>query len=284
MIIVRASHLFYLIVAMIFRKLQEKLENKMDEDEEEGDDDEEKAPRWKSERQIELEQGDDYILDLKKKYLIPDDQKYDIIPETWEGHNIADFIDPDIMEKLDALEKEEEEREKAGFYDSEESEEDESYAEIKELAGKIRYKKACMKEEQIIDNTTKSVMPRNTLAKKRERSVSRLKREFEDLGVDMKDTKGAHFTRTNERSASRKRLKVDDGSSRRARSSSRMPRDQSGVKDAVQVKKIKKIQNKTREKNFSMHGKAGESDRAIKCKMPKHLFAGKRGNGKTDRR
>lgn len=273
------------IPAAALKKQQDKAESKMDDGEDEDDEEEkdEEKTKYRTERQIELEEGDDYILDLKKKYLIPDDQKYDIIPETWQGHNIADFIDPDIMEKLDALEKEEEEREKAGFYDSEESEEDESYAEIKELAGKIRYKKALMKEEQIIDNTTKSVMPRNTVAKKRERSVSKLKREFEELGVDMKDTKGAHFTRT-DRSLSRKRLKVDDGSSRRARSSSRLPRDQSGVKDVTQVKKLKKLQDKTRNKNFSAHGKAGESDRAIKCKMPKHLFAGKRGNGKTDRR
>jgi nucleolar GTP-binding protein len=33
-----------------------------------------------------------------------------------------------------------------------------------------------------------------------------------------------------------------------------------------------------------MLAKAGESDRAIRVKMPKHLFAGKRKNGKTDRR
>ena len=31
-------------------------------------------------------------------------------------------------------------------------------------------------------------------------------------------------------------------------------------------------------------GRASESDRRIPCKMPKHLFSGKRGNGKTDRR
>merc|ERR1719245_841394 len=71
----------------------------------------------------------------KMERSLPDDQKYDVVPETWQGHNIADFIDPDIMEKLEALEKEEEARERAGFYDSEESEEDESYAEVKELAG-----------------------------------------------------------------------------------------------------------------------------------------------------
>ena len=41
-----------------------------------------------------------------------------MIPEHWHGHNIADYIDPDIKEKLEALEKEEEERERAGVYDS----------------------------------------------------------------------------------------------------------------------------------------------------------------------
>merc|ERR1712112_204720 len=104
----------------------------------------------------------DYIVDLKKNFDLPADQKYDIIPETWQGHNIADFVDPDIMEKLEALEKEEEARERSGFYDSEESEEDESYAEIKELARKIRYKKGQLKMSRLIDGTNKSRMPRDT--------------------------------------------------------------------------------------------------------------------------
>merc|ERR1719446_455095 len=76
------------------KKRQEKMQRNLAEDEEEM---ETSVPKRKTEREIELEQGDDYIVDLK--------QKYDIIPETWQGHNIADFIDPDIMEKLEALEK-----------------------------------------------------------------------------------------------------------------------------------------------------------------------------------
>jgi len=259
----------------------------MDQDESDDTKEEEDSVQFKTERQIELEQGDEYILDLKKKYDLPEDQKYDIVPETWNGHNIADFIDPDIMEKLDALEKEEEAREAAGFYDDESSEEDENYAEIKELAGKIRYKKGVMKVEQRIDRKKRPVMPRNTVAKKRERSVSKLKRDFEELGVDMKHTKGAHFTKTTPaRSTSRaaKRSKMDVDSESKTRSSSRLPRDQSGVKNAEQGKKLKKIANKVRNKQFSAHGKAGESDRHIAVKKPKHLFAGKRGMGKTDRR
>lgn len=29
--------------------------------------------------------------------LMNDEEKHDKIPEVWEGHNIADYIDPDIM-------------------------------------------------------------------------------------------------------------------------------------------------------------------------------------------
>ena len=71
----------------------------------------------------------------------------------------------------------------------------------------------------------------------------------------------------------------DDG-----RSQSRTPRDQSGIRDPVQRKKLKVLAKKTARKAFATHGKAGESDRKILCKKPKHLFSGKRGTGKTDRR
>jgi len=267
----------------VLKKRLKKAEEAMEEEEEETE-----APRRKTERQIELEEGDDYIVDLQKNYDLPDDQKYDVIPETWQGHNIADFVDPDIMEKLEALEKEEEARERAGYYDSEESEEDENYEEIKELAGKIRDKKAKMKRDQFIDNTKKPIMPRSTAAKGRERSVARLRQEFTELGVDMADTDKAHFTQTNKRKARsesrtpNKKAKMEGEEN--GRSQSRTPRDQSGIRDPVQRKKLKRLEKKTARKEFASSGKAGESDRRILCKKPKHLFSGKRGTGKTDRR
>ena len=46
--------------------------------------------------------------------------KNDIMPEIMEGKNVADFIDPDIMERLEALEREEEKLEAEGFYESDE--------------------------------------------------------------------------------------------------------------------------------------------------------------------
>ena len=45
----------------------------------------------------------------------------DKMPEIMDGKNVADFIDPDIAEKLEALEREEEKLEAEGFYDSEDN-------------------------------------------------------------------------------------------------------------------------------------------------------------------
>uniref|UniRef100_A0A2K6EYQ4 Nucleolar GTP-binding protein 1 n=1 Tax=Propithecus coquereli TaxID=379532 RepID=A0A2K6EYQ4_PROCO len=57
-------------------------------------------PKKKRERDLELEMGDDYILDLQKYWdLMDSSEKYDKIPEIWEGHNVADYIDPQIREK-----------------------------------------------------------------------------------------------------------------------------------------------------------------------------------------
>lgn len=40
--------------------------------------------------------------------MLKDEWKYDIMPEIYNGKNIADFVDADILQKLDELEKEEE--------------------------------------------------------------------------------------------------------------------------------------------------------------------------------
>ena len=41
--------------------------------------------------------GGVYSMDMNKLYRLENDAwKYDIIPEIMDGHNIADFIDPDI--------------------------------------------------------------------------------------------------------------------------------------------------------------------------------------------
>lgn len=238
----------------------------------------------KTERDLEVELEDDYSLDLKKNYDLPADFKYDVIPEFWEGKNIADYIDPDIMAKLEELEREEELRIESGVYDKEEEELDEEEKEIHRLAGKIREKKAIIAIESRIGRSGGApVMPR--AGRKRERSVSRLRTEFEELGVDMSNKGGAHFSRTKSRSASRPPIKkARSDSTGRVSSSSRVtPRDQSGIRNVELKAKAKKMGHKAQGK-MNQFGKAGEADRHIAVKMPRHLYSGKRGIGKTDRR
>ena len=55
-------------------------------------------PAVKLARDVELEMGDDYKLDLQQHWLLDnEEEKGDIVPEIYLGKNIADFIDPDIM-------------------------------------------------------------------------------------------------------------------------------------------------------------------------------------------
>ena len=73
------------------------------------------------------------------------------------------------------------------------TDDDAEYEEIHELAERIREKKKLMKNDQKINNTKKPTIPRTAEPKARERSVKRLKREFEELGVDMETDGGANF-------------------------------------------------------------------------------------------
>jgi len=230
-----------------------------------------------------LELGDDYILDLKKNYDLPDEEKYDIVPEIWQGHNIADYIDPDIMQKLEELEKEEALREAAGLYDIDDSEEDEETKGIRTLATRIREKKKLLQiDARIRKASTKPKLPRT--APTRDRSASRLREQMENLGVDMSETKNAHFIRSQSepremRPVKRKR----EDSEGRVRSSSKVPRDASGLRDVHSQMKAKKIAKKA-QRPMNRNARKGEGDRKIVDLKPKHLFAGKRKMGKTDRR
>ncbi|CAB1326093.1 unnamed protein product [Coregonus sp. 'balchen'] len=232
------------------------------------------APKRKTERDLEVEMGDDYILDLQKYWdLMNQDEKYDVIPEIWEGHNIADYIDPEIMKNLEDLEKEEELKEKAGEYETDEESEDEEMQEIRQLAKQIREKRklkiVCSKDKDVHGPR----LPRTV--KKVERKT--LEKEMGDLGLDMTGKDDSHYAVNARRSRSvgvakkRKReASVVPTSRTRSQSASRPPRDQSGVRDP--------------KKDMNRQGKKGEADRHVFDLKPKHLFSGKRKSGTNDHR
>ncbi|XP_064644176.1 GTP-binding protein 4-like [Lineus longissimus] len=239
-------------------------------------------PKKRLERHIEEEMGDDYVLDLQKGWdLANPEEKYDVIPEIWQGHNIADFIDPEIEKKLEELEKEEGLREQAGYYDSDESEEDEEMKEVRKTAKVIRTKrKLRVLQSKEKRRTQGPRLPRT--AKKVERNA--ITTEMGAMGVDIEHPDEANFSKSRGRSGSRKPLKrKSERSESRARSSSRTPRDKSGVRDEPMAKKVRKL-HKLGQRQMNRYARAGEADRHIAEKKPKHLFSGKRGLGKTDRR
>lgn len=242
------------------------------------------APKKRLEKDIEVEMGDDYILDLQKYWdLMNPSERTDKVPEIWQGHNIADYIDPEIMKKLEELEKEEELREGAGEYDSDIESEDEEMTEIRELAQQIREKKKL----KILESKEKDIhaprLPR-TVKKVQRKS---LEKEMSSLGLDMTEKDQTHYAaQARSRSLQRKRKRDESEppvSVARSRSSSKTPRDQSGMRDVKMVKKAKKIMKNSQKKGNRL-GKKGEADRHVFDLKPKHLLAGKRKSGKTDRR
>merc|ERR1712002_664671 len=222
------------------------------------------AVQKKLERQIELEMDDEYILDLQKNWDLKNiEDKSDNIPEIWEGHNVADYIDPDILAKLDALEKEEEMREKAGFYDSDMSEEDEDMQELRKTASKIREVKTIrILESRENKRNEKPRMPRTG----KKVDFTHMKKNLGKLGLEIEED--SHVA---SRSASR------------ARSTSKPPRDKSGVRDDVMAAKVRKM-SKVAQRKPNQDARKGEADRHIFDLKPKHLFSGKRKAGKTTRR
>jgi len=274
-----------------------------DDDDEEDEaqdagDGEMEVEKKKLEREIELEMGDDYTLDLRKNWDLKNpEEKYDAIPEIWNGHNIADFVDPEIFEKLEALEKEEEIREKAGFYNNDSESEDDDMREIRELALQIRDKKKIMLQE---GGERRSVQKPRLPRGAKPKSEKDFLQEMNGLGIEVDDSK-QHFKRTKSRGRSlvKKDLKrkapaameVDGDTSSLARSKSAhrsashlsKTRDQSGLRDASQVGKVRKIMKRS-QTPMNRNAKKGEADRAIPAKKPKHLFAGKRGKGTNNKR
>jgi len=261
--------------------LQKKLENAA------------KKQKRKLEKDLEIELGDDYSLDFKKNYVtIPEEERWDDIPEFFEGKNIADYIDPDIFEKLEELEREEGMRDESGVYAPPDLSLDETMKEIRQIAKQIRTKRFMLRDERrMLGKHTP--MPRNKVPRTKDRSVSQLKSTMENLGVSMEGTENANFTKkvvsTKRTLVPIKKALLDKESSAVVRSTGqalkRAPaRDQQGVKDVIMKRKLKIMANKDIARKVKRMCLKGEADRFIGNKMPKHLFSGKRGSGKTDRR
>jgi len=257
-------------------------------------------PKIQTERDLELALDDEYVLDLRKTWDLKNpEEANDVIPEIWNGKNVADFVDPDILEKLEALEKEEEEREKSGFYKLDAMQFDEDDMEIHELAKTIRRKRKINKLEAKLENKS---IGRSKLTRK---NKDDLEDKMEELGIGKHLKEGAgHYKETKDRgrAVARKRARMDNdevmemgsgdeesGAMTRSKSRNRSQshvrgpgRDKAGmkVKDQDKAKKLARGHQKVMNQN----SRKGEADRRFLDKKPKHLFSGKRTQGTHDRR
>ncbi|KAL8157138.1 hypothetical protein AgCh_002009 [Apium graveolens] len=259
----------------------------------------------KLERDTENENGGAgvYSASLKKHYILANDEwKEDIMPEILDGHNVYDFVDPDILQRLEELEREEGLRQEQGEDDDLDMEDDLT-PEQKEALSAIRKKKSLLiKEHRIKKSTAESrpIVPRK-FNKDRNFTSERMGRQLSSLGLDP----SLAINRARSKSRGRKRERSSDPgdgamdvdaehsnkklrlrSTSRSRSMSRPPNEVvpgEGYKDSVQKMKAIKLARKSSNKR-NKDARRGESDRVIPNLKPKHLFSGKRGIGKTDRR
>ncbi|EYB98479.1 hypothetical protein Y032_0131g1648 [Ancylostoma ceylanicum] len=234
------------------------------------------------ERELELELEDDYILDLKKHYLLKNpEEKYDVVPEIWEGHNLADFVDPEIQKKLADLLAEEELREKAGEYDSDLDSDDEETKEKLELAKQIREKEKLLALENHMNKSKAGSHVSRLNVRKRERSMNRLEEEMQELGVEVNTKRMKNLQGQAQKPQLGKKIKV--GRSPSLSASRPAPRDELAIPNKETRAKAAKLRVNAM-KRLRREARKGEADRHVYDLKPKHLFSGKRKMGKTDRR
>eukprot|EP00301_Raphidiophrys_heterophryoidea_P017442 c2743_g1_i1.p1 GENE.c2743_g1_i1~~c2743_g1_i1.p1 ORF type:complete len:649 (-),score=129.67 c2743_g1_i1:34-1944(-) len=256
-------------------------------------DDNEMKPARKLEKELMLENGGAgvYAVDVNKSYLLKNEEwKYDRMPEILDGLNIADFVDPDILRRLEELDREEEAA--AQNIDMHEPVEDLTDEQRAALEA-IRQKKAELIQARRMKRS-------NPLPRSRTQGVTRAS-AFEDhlqtMGIKLsEDARGRLRERSrSRRSPSRGADALDDDEpmeqpKKRTRSESRARSlSVTSVREGEGYRNVKQktqavVKHRMAQKAATKYGRKGEGDRHTSSKLPKHLFSGKRGNGKTERR
>ncbi|KAK5776197.1 hypothetical protein PVK06_044156 [Gossypium arboreum] len=244
----------------------------------------------KTEKDLEDENGGAgvYSASLRKNYILSNDEwKEDIMPEILDGHNVYDFIDPDILLRLEELEREEGLRQEEEEGDDFEMDGQELSPEEQEALAEIRKKKSMLIQQHRMKKSTAESRPLSSLgldpslAINRARSKSRGRKR--ERSVDRREGDDGDAMDIYDNQASKKlRLRSTSWSRSRSRPPSEVVPGE-GLKDSAQkVNAIKLAKKSVLKRN--KNARRGEADRVIPTLKPKHLFSGKRSIGKTQRR
>jgi nucleolar GTP-binding protein len=242
-----------------------------------------------------------YSVDLREHYKLHNEEwTHDVIPEIMDGKNISDFVDPDIEERLEELDREEEElrRELDGKMETDDGEDDLDEEE-KETLSQIRAAKSIAKKEsQSKKKTNASRMPRAATASRK--TNDEIQEELEAKGYDASRVK-VGMKRRRAESDHDQSMEIDEPEQAKpARGVKRTRHDPNpgeqdhdprrGVRtgemyqSAEQKKKAMKKFQKARSVMRIKKGQLSESDHFATPKLLKHMLTGKRGIGKLDRR
>ena len=246
-----------------------------------------------------------YYFPLREEFKLENpDWKYDIWPEFMDGKNVFDFVDKDILKKVEALEKEEEEiaqRGDMGLDDDENNMDDgEESSELSEDLIEAH--------EKLMKNV-KTIKERHKLVK-RSKLPSRLVGEsatdkfMNEVRPDLKEKAEkikliSHKMRRDQKEKMKSNLKKDAGIDEeddKISDSDEMDIEEENQK-TVKKKKIsekesakvvheknkivQRLQKKI-QKKFDKNLQINETDRRIDSKKPKFFNTGKRGLCKTD--
>ena len=246
-----------------------------------------------------------YFPDREHFQLEKPEWKYDVWPEIMDGKNVFDFVDKDILAKVEALEKEEEEEMNKIEIDEDD---DDNNNESDELDEEL-----LEAHEQVMENQ-KKIRERHKLVKgakvpKKLTGITATEQFMEDIRQDFKDkTKEVKVLSMKMRREQKEKLKrnlkkeanVDDDNNmnednniddddmmdideERPTKKMKLSADKE-LQIKVEKQKQKTIERMKRkiQKNWNRDARVDEADRTIASTKPKFLNTGKRGIGKTN--
>ena len=231
------------------------------------------------------------------------DWKYDVWPEIMDGKNVYDFVDKDILKKVEALEQEELIIKEKGLGLDDDEMKDEDEEESSELSDDL-----IEAHEKLMKNV-KTIKERHKLVKRSKIPVklgglTATDKFMEEVRPDLKEKAEkvkllSHKLRREQKDKMRNNLKKDAGVTEEddkisdndemdidEENAGTVKKKKIGEKESTKVKQeknriVQRLQKKI-QKKFDKNLQINESDRHIGDKKPKFFNSGKRGIGKTD--
>lgn len=210
--------------------------------------------------------------------------KYDAVPEIINGKNIWDYVDPDIEARLEELEKEN--MNELGM-DEEmiiDAEELEDLATQKQINGTIPMLKLSAK------------LNRHVRVKKQTANLQAIKRRLQAKGKNPEEEIARVTSKIADRMSARRKRSKDNNEmeiedeEKEASFGKRLRDARENQKSISQREKwfksdnVAEMRRRKIQKQSLKRGEAGDADRRVTVKKPKHLFAGKMSMGTSNKR